>query len=149
MFSPDDPVTPQLRSSQVPLLCPKNIMDGKEIWAVADRLRMTDNEVVAMVAAVLKTCNADLSHFNLSRSTARRRRRTIREQICNKVLCDFISNLPSHAVVHWDGKMVKNVMGSTHEDMFERIAVLISDAQQFPEGKLLGVPTIAAATGRG
>ena len=57
LFSPDDPVTPQLRSSQVPLLCPKNIMDGEEIWAVADRLRMTDNEVVAMVAAVLKTCN--------------------------------------------------------------------------------------------
>ena len=148
LFSPAAPITPQLRSSQVPLLCPKNIMDGEEIWAVADRLRMTENEVVAMVAAVLKTCNADLSDFNLSRSTAQRRRKYIREKICKKVISDFISNLPSNVVVHWDGKMVKNVMGSTHEDMFERIAALISDAQQFPEGKLLGVPTIGSATGR-
>lgn len=68
-----------------------------------------------MAAAVLRSANppADLSEFRISRETVRRARASRRRQVAAAQRGAFVP--PPHAVVHWDGKLVKvrTHLGST------------------------------------
>ena len=72
--SSTEPFIAVTNESHVALMCPRKIMESPEICTAADRLKLTDNQATAFVAAVLKACKADLCEFSLSRSTTQRRR---------------------------------------------------------------------------
>ncbi|XP_045115079.1 uncharacterized protein LOC123506798 [Portunus trituberculatus] len=58
---------------------------------------------------------------------------------------DFKESPPDYCTLHWDGKLVRDVLGETYP--VESLVVLVSGAPQYEEGKLLGVPFIEKATG--
>eukprot|EP00919_Chromeraceae_sp_WS-2016_P068213 GHVR01161631.1.p1 GENE.GHVR01161631.1~~GHVR01161631.1.p1 ORF type:complete len:123 (-),score=23.16 GHVR01161631.1:249-617(-) len=54
---------------------------------------------------------------------------------------------PQYAVLHWDGKMLTDVLGSEPGTTSETLAMPVSGPPAYPEGKLLGVPVIDSSTG--
>ncbi|KAG0723518.1 hypothetical protein GWK47_042568 [Chionoecetes opilio] len=58
----------------------------------------------------------------------------------------FSEDPPQVAALHWDGKMLRDVLGSDW-DHVKTLAVLVSGPPPYPEGKLLGVPVIDSSTG--
>lgn len=95
------------KNPYVTLQLPRRILQESSVKELADRLRISNNEITSVVAAVLRSANppADLSEFRISRETARRVRASHRRQVAADQKEAFVP--PPHAVVHWDGKMVK------------------------------------------
>ena len=64
-------------------------------------------QITGVVAAVLRSAQppASLDDFQLSLSTSRRQRRRRRSEAAADLRASFAP--PRHAVVHWDGKMIK------------------------------------------
>ncbi|KAG7170153.1 hypothetical protein Hamer_G012397 [Homarus americanus] len=121
---------------------PRRILQEPALKELADRLRISNNEIVSVVAAVLRSANppGDLSEFRISRETARRARASHRRQVAAAQREAFTP--PPHAVVHWDGKLVKNVVGEEEH----RQAIFIS-GRGHEEGKLLAVLPVKDGTG--
>ncbi|KAG7156396.1 hypothetical protein Hamer_G006142 [Homarus americanus] len=119
---------------------PRRILQEPALKELADRLRISNNEIVSVVAAVLRSANppGDLSEFRISRETARRARASHRRQVAAAQREAFTP--PPHAVVHWDGKL--NVVGEEEH----RQAIFIS-GRGHEEGKLLAVLPVKDGTG--
>lgn len=126
---------------------PRAVMSCEEICSTADRLALSDNQTTAMVAAVLKAGGADLSDFTISTSTARRSRINARYSLSENYMKSFSEKPPKYLALHWDGKLLKDVLGANPGDSVESLAVLVSGSPQYQEGKLLGVPFIESSSG--
>ncbi|KAG7163287.1 hypothetical protein Hamer_G004402 [Homarus americanus] len=135
---------------------PRRILQEPALKELADRLWISNNEstfstdtlacfcsqIVTVVAAVLRSANppGDLPEFRISRETARRARASHRRQVAAAQREAFTP--PPHAVVQWDGKLVKNVVGEEEH----RQAIFIS-GRGHEEGKLLAVLPVKDGTG--
>jgi hypothetical protein len=128
----------------VSLQFPKNIMLCDEITSAADRLKLSDNQTTMIVSAVIKAAGGNLEDFDISRSTTRRSRMCNRQKIAENVMESVRQHPPRFGALHWDGKLLKDVLGDSHE----RLAVLLSGAPEYPEGKLLGVPALLNSKGQ-
>ena len=133
------------KPSTITLHFPRSVMTSEEICSAADRLSLSDNQTTAMVSAVLKAGGADLDDFVISASTTRRNRINTRHNLSQSYMNDFKESPPDYCTLHWDGKLVRDVLGETYP--VESLAVLVSGAPQYEEGKLLGVPFIESSTG--
>ncbi|KAG7154043.1 hypothetical protein Hamer_G029451 [Homarus americanus] len=145
MEKKDTAVQPGRYTSKHPYVTvqlPRRILQEPALKELADRLRISNNEIVSVVAAVLRSANppGDLSEFRISRKTARRARASHRRQVAAAQREAFTP--PPHAVVHWDGKLVKNVVGEEEH----RQAIFISGCGH-EEGKLLAVLPVKDGTG--
>lgn len=131
----------------VTLTFPRKIMECLEICNAADRLALSDNQVTTMVSATLKAGGADLDNFVISTSTTRRKRMLTRYHLSEEYMAAFHEDPPKHAALHWDGKMLRDILGSDPATTSETLAVLVSGPPDHVEGKLLGVPVIDSSTG--
>ena len=132
------------RSEFVILHIPKRIMQCEEITSAADRLRLSDNQTTMIVSAVIKAAGGNLDDFDISRSTSRRSRMLNRQKIAENVIDSVRLNPPQFGALHWDGKLLKDIVGEQHE----QLAVLVSGAPEYSEGKLLGVPALSDSKGK-
>lgn len=127
----------------VSLRMPKKIMQCDEITSAADRLKLSDNQATMLVSAVIKASGGNLDDFDISRSTTHRSRMCNRQQVAENAMAEVTQNPPLFCALHWDGKLLSDVLG----DSYERLAVLLSGAPQYIEGKLLGVPSLVDSKG--
>lgn len=91
-----------------------------------------------VVASVLKSSGANLNDFSLSKDTIKRQRKKKREVIAKEVKIEFDAKKPLFACLHWNGKLIDNVRGTKDE----KLAILVSGAPHFTEGKVLGIPSL-------
>ena len=127
-----------LRSQYVHLVFPRNVLADEGICAAADRLGLSDNQTTSMVVAVLKAGGADImKDFTISRCTARRNRICTRLSIQEETLDTFHELCPERCVIHWDGKNISNPLGSAPDESTEYLAVLVTCAPDYEEGKWL------------
>lgn len=133
------------KPSTITLHFPRSVMTSEEICSTADRLSLSDNQTTAMVSAVLKAGGADLDDFAISASTTRRKRINTRYNLSQSYMNDFKEHPPDYCTLHWDGKLLRDVLGETYP--VECLSVLVSGAPHYEEGKLLGVPFIESSTG--
>ncbi|KAF0292832.1 hypothetical protein FJT64_009259 [Amphibalanus amphitrite] len=122
----------------------RKIFDQPEVVAALDRTKCSSNTGVAVAAAILKSGGADLSQFSVSKTTVNRARSANRELTAERVREEFQLHKPKHAALHWDSKLVRTVT-RTKED---RLAVLVSGAPHYKEGKLLGIPPMEDEDGK-
>lgn len=94
-----------------------------------------------MMSAVLKAGGTNLADFVISASTTRRNKINTRHNLSQSYMNDFKESPSDYCTLHWDGKLVRDVLGETYP------AVVVSGAPQYEEGKLLGVPFIESSTG--
>ena len=112
----------------------RDIMADEGICAAGDRLGLSDNQVTAMVVAVLKAGGADVNKFTISRHSTRRRRICARLNVKESTLATFRDNCPDRSVVHWDGKGIKHTLGSDPDESSEHLAVLVTGVPDYEEG---------------
>lgn len=98
------------RQDTVTLTFPRRVMECVDICSMADRLGLSDNQVTAIVSATLKAGGADLDKFVISASTTRRNRMLMRYHISQEYMTAFSEDPPQYAALHWDGKMLKDVL---------------------------------------
>jgi hypothetical protein len=86
------------------------VLESSEVLSVADRLNLSDRDVMMIVVAVAKACNHPIENVTMSYSTIRRRRIQYRRTFVKSNLQECSKKLNEEAlVVHWDGKLMKNV----------------------------------------
>ena len=134
----------KLRSDFISINLPKKIMQCADINSAADRLRLSDSQLTMIISAILHAGNGDLNKFDLSPSTTRRSRIASRQKIANEIIDTVRQNPPRFGALHWDGKLITDLLGESRE----RLAVLVSGAPEYTEGKLLGVPCLMDSTGK-
>lgn len=132
------------KHNSVTLNFPRKIMQCEQITEAGDRLKLSDNQVTMIVSSVLKAAGGDLDQFDISRSTTRRNRMANRLKLADSVIDKVRENPPRFCALHWDGKLLADMRGES----CERLAVLISGAPNYTEGKLLGVPSLTDSTGK-
>ena len=94
-----------------------------------------------MVASVIQSSSADVEDFVISPSTGRRARSLNRQAISSEIKQSFTP--PTYAVVHWDGKIIKDSMDQNKE----HVAVAISGSPDCKNGKLLGAEKTDSSSG--
>jgi len=138
-------ITEQLvRTEYFDLKLPRKICQNKHITSAADRLMLSDHQLTVIISAVIKAGNGDLGDFNISRQTTRRSRIANRQRISEEIIDNFRENPPGFATLHWDSKLIKDYLGSAHE----QLEVIVLGAPEYIEGKLLGAPFLSDATGK-
>jgi hypothetical protein len=134
----------EVEADFVCLKVPRKIMQSDEITQAADRLKLSDNQGTMIVSAVLKASGGNLDDFDISRSTTRRSRMCMRQHIAENIMDTVRQNPPRFGALHWDGKLLCDSLG----EKYERLAVLLSGAPEYTEGKLLGVPSLPDSKGQ-
>ena len=119
---------------KVQLQFSRDIMSDEGICSVGDRLGMSDNQVTAVVAAVLKAGGADIKEFIISRSSTGRRRTCARLNLNEVTVATFKDKCPDKGVIHWDGKSIKHPLGSEPDESIEHLAVLVTGVPDYEEG---------------
>ena len=129
---------------------PCNPMMSPDLTAGLDRTRTSDREAMRILAKQYKGMKTpdgapvDLNDVMISRSTIRRYRIKNRDVICKEARDHFLARMPPRVVLHWDGKMLKDITGRVHE----MEAILLSGYPEFEEGKLIGVIELVDEEGK-
>lgn len=111
-----------------------------DVASALDRTQVTDRKAVFVLTATASSLGHDVGQLAINRSTIRRARIETRTSIAALVKETFQPNTP--LTVHWDGKMLPELMGN---DKVDRLPVIISGAGL---SKLLGVPRLPSGTGK-
>ena len=122
------------RSDHVTLSFPRRLMADEEICATADRYKVSDVQLTAITAAILKAGGANLEDFSLSRSTVYRNRILNRYKISETYMEEFMRDAPEFLILHWDSKLMKNVSGIKANEKMDALAVLVTGTPSFEEG---------------
>jgi len=111
------------------------------VCAVLDRTNVSVRKATMVVASVLNEADGpSTSSTVLSKSTVHRRRKKQREATAAEIKEHFSH---SKCVVHWDGKLMQDNSGSSHE----RLPVLVTSLVD-GSSKLLAVPQLHRGTGK-
>ena len=110
---------------------------SSDLCAALDRSKLTDRMATYIVSATAKALGHDTAGFNISRSSIKRKREINRKNLN----IDAIEQVPS--VVHWDGKLMEDLVPS--EKRVERIAITISNING--QSRILGIPKTNSGKG--
>ena len=97
---------------------------------MADKTSLSSNVYFSVVASVIQSSSADVEDFVISSSTGKRARSLNRQAISSEIKQSFTPS--TFAVVHWDGKMIKDSMDQNKE----HVAVAISGSPNCKNRKL-------------
>lgn len=112
-----------------------NILNGNVALAL-DRCKISDRNAVYLIGAVAAALNVELDSLILNRSSIRNYREKIRKEKAEFLQRAFKNVNLTASVLHWDGKMIKNVMTGK---IAERLRVVISCGNV---EKIVGVPEL-------
>ena len=85
-----------------------------------------------------------MDDFSLSVSELNRNRDRNHNTTAENIFKEFKETKPKFACLHWDSKMVDNVMGGRDD----RLAVLVTGYPHHLEGKLLGIVSMKDESGK-
>jgi len=92
-----------------------------------------------VIAESAKSLGVDIGSLALNRSSIRVQRRKLHTEMSSRVKANFKPDVP--LVVHWDGKLLKDLIGKAHVD---RLPVLVSGRNT---SKLFTVAKLPSGTG--
>ena len=110
-----------------------------ELAATLDRTKLSDRKATFMIAAKARSLGKDVQEFTINRSSIRRARLRLRQDISNRLKDNF--DLGTPLTVHWDGKLLPDLPG---KELVDRLPVLVSGLNTL---QLLGVPKLVSGTG--
>lgn len=113
----------------------------EKLSMLLDRCNISDRNAMRILFATAEALDVNTEEIILSRSTIRRRRNSFRQQRADKIKNKFQNKKLEGTVVHWDGKMLPNIL---KKENVERLAILVSNGE---EEQLLGVPALENSTG--
>ena len=132
------------KSKTVTLEVPRKILQAPGVCQMLDRTKQTTRSAMGNLATFITASGGDLEDFNLSTQTVWLTRNAKRVEEYEKFYESF--QPPKHAVVGWDGKVVKEVLGA--DGPVEYLAIVLSGSPNMVEGKMLEVEEISDGTGK-
>jgi hypothetical protein len=120
------------RKRLIPIMTPA-------LTAMLDRTKVTDRKAVFIVAETAKSLGHDIQDLALSRSSIRRQRQDHRALISARLKAEFQAEGP--LVVHWDGKLLRDLIG---RETIDRLPILVSGRGV---AQLLRVAKLPSSTG--
>lgn len=116
------------------------VLFNMNVTGALDRNKTSDREAVRLMIPITAALGHDPSSLPLPRSTIQRIRKKARKEFAEAAVMEYNPNYP--LVVHWDGKILPQIFG---QGKVNRLPVLVSGDGT---DKLLGVPKLAAGTGK-
>lgn len=113
----------------------------EKLSVLLDRCNISDRDAVRIIAATAEALGYDPQNLVVSRSSIRLRRQRFRQQRTKLIRSRFKNSDLECAVVHWDGKLMPDVLSKKNVD---RLAILITCGD---EEQLIGVPVLENSTG--
>jgi hypothetical protein len=103
----------------------ENSMSSMDIVSVADRLKLSNRELVYIAAAFAKANNHDIEGSTFSYSSVRRKRIEVRNSLVEKIRNNGVIEEESDLfyVVHWDGKILVNSTDDGDGKFFFKLGV--------------------------
>lgn len=102
------------------------------LCAALDRANISSRYGTLIIANTLLSLNMNIENYNISHRTVHRSRIKFRKSIAVGLRNEF--NIDYRYVLHWDGKILKDIIGTQTVDRLP-IVLSIADVQQ-----LIGVP---------
>ena len=136
-----NPSKPKRRTKTVLVELPRDLLGASpDITAALDRNKSSNKAVLETLGATLKAGSiggkpVDLNEFVLSAESIRLKRAWQREVICRVAAAEFKRTMPRWLAVHWDSKMMSDISN----ELREVLAILVSGAPDYVEGKLIGM----------
>ncbi|XP_018802869.1 PREDICTED: uncharacterized protein LOC108977586 [Bactrocera latifrons] len=118
----------------------KEVMTEK-LSILLDRCKISDRNAVRIILATAESLGCNVEDFTLSRSALRKRRISFRSQRAQKIKARFKNLDLEGIVVHWDGKLLPNLL---QKKCAERLAILVSKGDY---EQLLGASELENSTG--
>lgn len=103
-----------------------------DLSAALDRANVSSRNATFIIASTLASIGANVANYNLSHRTVHRSRIHFRKSIAEGLKNNF--NIDDRYVLHWDGKILKDIIGPKSVDRLP-ILLSVSGVEQ-----LLGVP---------
>ena len=115
----------------------KNVITPS-LAAALDRTKLSDRKATFVVAATAKSLGHNLDELNVSHSTIRRARASVRTEYSRNLKEQFRTS--AALVFHWDGKLLPDLRGK--EQLVDRLPVIVSGSgsisfleyQSWPKG---------------
>jgi hypothetical protein len=108
---------------------------------ILDKCKLSERDTTRLCHAFLKAVHLDPSEYVINRTSVRKQRNFERENIASTSKEKFIASNLSGLTLHWDGKMLPDILGKPTE----RLAVVVTGKNI---EKLLGVPELPSGTGK-
>ena len=89
-------------------------MKSPTLVSAATRNKITPTKMSAVLHALITACNGDTSADNLQYSTAQKYSVEVHNTIAQKIKRDW--KPPEIALVHWDGKLMLTLNGTSKEE---------------------------------
>lgn len=113
----------------------------EKLSVLLDRCSISDRDAVRIISATAEALGHDPQNLIISKSAIRLRRQQFRQQRTNLIKSRFRNSDLEGAVVHWDGKLLPDLLSKRN---VERLAILITCGN---EEQLIGVPVLDNSTG--
>ena len=120
---------------------PINLMQDPGFLSTLDRANISNRKGTMIAGAAYEAMDIDIDKTTCNFETMRQNRTKARSNIADDILKNF--KPPKRAVVHFDGKMLRDLSG----DFSERLAVMIS-GDTCKQGKLLSARAIEDGSGQ-
>lgn len=120
---------------------------SERVVATLDRCKVSDRNSVFIITAICQSLidmsllDVDINSLIINRSSIRRHRQTLRESKSKEIKKHFQDLKLSSIVVHWDGKLLPNLLNT---ETVHRLPVIITSEDK---EIMLGVPTSEDGTG--
>lgn len=108
----------------------------EKLCLLLDRCNISNRDALRVIIATSEALGFNSLGLILNRETIRLRRQKFRQQWVELIKDRFTNSDLEGAVVHWDGKLLPDILG---KEVVERLAVLISCG---PEEQLIAVPKL-------
>lgn len=119
----------------------KEIMTSR-LASALDKCKVSDRDAVHLLIACAELFNVNVNDYAINRSSIKRSRESFRYQISSEIKTAFHQLHLNFVVVHWDSKILPNLIGTENVD---RLPVIIT-APNIEQ--LLGVPHLSSGTGK-
>ncbi|XP_025405983.1 uncharacterized protein LOC112680175 [Sipha flava] len=119
----------------------KEIMNSR-LASALDKCKVSDRDAVHLLIACVEVFNVDVKDYAISRSSIKRARESFRYQISSEIKTAFHQLNLNSVVVHWDSKILPNLIGTENVD---RLPVIITAPNV---EQLLGIPHLSSGTGK-
>ena len=112
---------PAKRQKIINIQIPYNFISSPAITAALDRDKVSSPAAMRLFSAMLKDQQTvdgqvvDLNKFDISTATIRRNRIKSRDLLCDEAIEKFHEDRPERLVLHWDEKMMTDLLGDTNE----------------------------------
>ena len=123
---------------------PVNNIISQEVAASLDRTKTTDRMAVFTIAAISRAQGVNPEELALNKWTINRSRRSYRAQVMEDLQAEFCKSVHGPIVVHWDGKLLPDLMGPGKHEKVDRLPIIVSTSCQ---EQLLNVPKLPNASG--